>query len=364
MQPARALSSAHAPSFRVHGAAEAGFERADIYSAALSFVRGDLEIEGDLKAAIRWKLANPGSPAQRLRAAAITRLAALGLEHWFQTSARARTNITFHYDRCNDFYASFLDRRLVYSCAYFARPGVSLEAAQEAKLDLICRKLAVTRGEKFLDIGCGWGALVRHAADQYGAEAQGCTLSENQAEYARAGGLRVTVADYRAMESTFSKIASVGMFEHVGRKRLPAYFRTVHSLLAPDGLFLNHGIVRPGGSKDGPETVFLRRHVFPGSELAYLGDVIAAAESAGFEVLDVENLRPHYGLTCTHWIERLQHNRERGLRAVSAESWRTWLLYLAASAVSFEDGGTDVCQILLSKRGNPRRPFTREYIYR
>ncbi|HZU26440.1 MAG TPA: class I SAM-dependent methyltransferase [Bryobacteraceae bacterium] len=364
MQAARARADAGPQGFTLCGAAAGKFDRLDAWSAALAFVRGDLEIEGDLKAAIRHALTRPGTAFRRLRTVLATRVAPLRIEHWLQTRGRARANITFHYDRSNDFFASFLDRRMVYSCAYFARPGVTLEEAQEAKLDLICRKLALSPGERFLDVGCGWGALVLYAAHEFGASAEGCTLSENQAEYARAAGARVSLCDYRAMTGGFDKIASVGMFEHVGRRRLPGYFRAVSNLLTPGGLFLNHGIVRPGGTKDGPDTLFLRRYVFPGGELAELSSVIEAAESAGFEVLDVENLRPHYGLTCTHWIERLQRNRERGLRAVSPESWRIWLLYLAASAVSFEDGGTDVCQILMAKRGSPRRPMTREYMYR
>jgi len=375
MQPARgyvgtAAGPADAP-FRVKRASEAEFLEADIYSTALKFIRGDIDIDGDVRAAIRYKLAHPGTRFRQLRTSALGALASLGVEHWFQTRRRAAQNITFHYDRSNDFYAAFLDRKMVYSCAYFARPDMTLDEAQAAKLDHICRKLAVSAHDSFFDVGCGWGAMVMHAAREYGAQAAGCTVSPQQAGYGRAaiskagldGMARVDLCDYRDVQGQFAKIASVGMFEHVGRKRLPAYFQTIYAMLERDGLFLNHGIVNAAGTKEGPQTRFLREYVFPGSELARLGDVIDAAEMAGFEVLDIENLRPHYALTCEHWARRLQQNRERCLQFVTEENWRIWLLYLAGCSISFEDGGMNLCQILLAKRGSRKRPLTRAYMY-
>jgi cyclopropane-fatty-acyl-phospholipid synthase len=170
--------------------------------------------------------------------------------------------------------------------------------------------------------------------------------------------------DYRKLAGRFNKIASVGMFEHVGRKRLLEYFRKVSDLLDDNGLFLNHGIIRPEGFSDGPETLFLQRKVFPGGELATLATVIREAGRAGFEVLDVESLRPHYALTCRHWVERLQHNATECLKHVDRETYRTWLLYLAGSALSFEAGATDLYQILMAKRRVPKhRRLTRDYIY-
>ena len=214
---------------------------------------------------------------------------------------------------------------MVYSCAYFANPHLDIDSAQLAKLDHICRKLDIQPGDRFLDVGCGWGALVVHAAGRYGAIAQGCTLSPQQAEFARSAvaerGLEhralITQLDYRQLAGSFRKVASVGMFEHVGRHRLRTYFRRIFEMLDRDGLFLNHGIIRPEGVTDGPETLFLQRRVFPGGELASLSTVIRAAEQAGFEVIDVENLRPHYAITCRSWVERLQRNVDACLKAVS-----------------------------------------------
>jgi cyclopropane-fatty-acyl-phospholipid synthase len=227
-------------------------------------------------------------------------------------------------------------------------------------------------GDRFLDIGCGWGALPLLAAKRYGVDSTGCTLSDRQCEFAQdhvlqegwAESVRILKSDYRELKGNFTRIASVGMFEHVGRRRLPEYFKRVSDLLEPDGLFLNHGIIRPQKVKDGPETLFLRRHVFPGGELAHLSDVILAAEEAGFEVLDLESLRPHYALTCREWVSRLQLRRNLAMRLGGVEIYRTWLLYLAASSASFEAGHSDVYQCLMSKRGSGRsRHLTRVHIY-
>lgn len=342
---------------------------ADAYSAALSFIRADFDVRGDLVAAVRFFQARaPRGWRAHLHAAA-ARLAPRRIETWFQTPARAARNIRFHYDRSNEFYQQFLDRRMVYSCGYFRTPDTSLDEAQVAKLDLICRKLDLQTSDRFLDIGSGWGALLMHAAERYGVHATGCTLSRSQAEYTselarRTPGVTVAVRemDFRDLAGRFDKIASVGMFEHVGRHRLRTYFRKVYELLEPEGFFLNHGIVRPQFVTDGPQTLFVQRRVFPGGELAHLSDVIRAAELTGFEVLDVEDLRPHYALTCRAWVERLQRNAAACLDAVDLTTHRTWLLYLAGSAASFEDGLAGLSQVLLAKRSSPRRPLTREYI--
>lgn len=349
----------------------AWLQRASRYRAALAFIRGEFDIEGDLVAAVAFQL----SRRQNWRDAMWLALA-LGdprrMQSRVQSRHRAARNIQFHYDRSNEFYHQFLDQRMVYSCAWFQQASDALDQAQLAKLDLICRKLDLRPGEQFLDIGCGWGALPLEAAGGFGAISYGCTLSQQQARFAReriAGlGLQEQVQiheqDFRAVRGRFDKIASVGMFEHVGRRRLHGYFRQVYSLLAPDGLFLNHGIIRPQHVRDGAESVFLRRHVFPGGELAHLSDVVRIAEEAGFEVLDVENLRPHYALTCRAWVGRLLQHADACQRSVGARTYRTWLLYLAASAHAFEAGATEIHQILLAKRGAPRRlPLSREYMY-
>jgi cyclopropane-fatty-acyl-phospholipid synthase len=342
---------------------------AGTYALATAFVDGRVEIEGDLLAAIRWWRAHRHSSWTDRLFGAVNRWR---VESWFQTRRRAKRNVSFHYDRSNAFYRQFLDRQMVYSCAYFADPGWSLDRAQAAKLDHICRKLDLIPGDRFLDIGCGWGALVLHAAEHYGALAMGCTLSGEQLAFGRAaarerglhGAVVIDDLDYRAVPGRFDKIASVGMYEHVGRHRLPEYFRRIAALLEPGGLALNHGIARPAGARDDGSTRFVQERVFPGGELPHLADVIKAAGPAGLEVLDVENLRPHYALTCAAWVARLLARREACLAIVEAAVYRTWLLYIAAAAVGFESGQTDLYQVLLAKR-SPRavRRLTRDYIY-
>jgi cyclopropane-fatty-acyl-phospholipid synthase len=360
------------PQFIVRTADAGAWQRlleSSLYDVAKAFVDGTFEIEGDVLAAVRWWYGRP----QQAAAPAIPRmLRRLSLESWIQSRRRARRNIEFHYDRSNQFYAQFLDRRLVYSAAYFTDSSESLDHAQLAKLDYTLRKLDVQPGDEFLDIGCGWGALVLEAAQRFGATATGCTLSARQFEHAsrllREAGLaeraRIELLDYRRLHGSFDKIASIGMYEHVGRHRLGQYFATLHKLMAPGALLLNSGIARPESVGDDDGTAFLRRFVFPGGEIPYLSDVIRTAESAGLEVLDVESLRYHYGLTCAHWVRRLQARRDACLSFVDARTYRIWLLYLAASAISFERGESELYQILFGKRqdGAPHR-LTRNYMY-
>jgi cyclopropane-fatty-acyl-phospholipid synthase len=346
--------------------------RGNVYSAALAFLDGRIDIEGDLFAALAELMTRREVGLSRLFYIALARLWRLRPESWYQSRARARRNISFHYDHDPEFYRLFLDRQLVYSCAYFERPDLTLDQAQAAKLDHICRKLDLRAGERFLDIGCGFGALVAHAAGRYGAQATGCTLSLRQFETARRmlqergleGRASVQLADYRDLDGAFAKIASVGMVEHVGVRRLRGYFTKAHAMLEPDGLFLNHGIARPETVKVGADWVFLQRRVFPGGELPHLSEVAREAERAGFEVLDVENLRPHYARTCRAWVERLRENEAACTRLVGRACYRTWVLYLAVSALNFESGLTDVHQVLLAKRSSPRaRHWSRRYIY-
>ncbi len=344
-------------------------QEASTYRAAAAFVRGDFEIDGDFLAALRWWYGRSTSLAAS--SLLLHTVRHLHLESWVQSRTRARHNIEFHYDRPTRFYEQFLDRRLQYSCAYFTAPECPLDEAQVAKLDLICRKLDLQGGVTFLDVGCGWGGLAMHSAARYGATATGCTLSRRQFDYAAdktaSSGMqdRVTIlnVDYRTLDATFDRVASVGMYEHVGRKRLENYFERISHLLKDGGLLLNHGIARPETVSDDEMTTFLRRHVFPGGELPYYADVVRAAERAGFEVIDVENLRPHYALTCAEWVRRLVAHKRACLRFVDPATYRTWLLYLAGSAVSFERGDTELYQTLLAKRipGAPRR-LTRAHL--
>lgn len=287
-----------------------------------------------------------------------------------------RRAISFHYDVSDEFYRLWLDEQMVYSCAYFEHPGVTLEEAQRAKLEHICRKLRLKPGERLLDIGCGWGALVCWAARNYGVQAQGITLSENQYRHnlrlIRDEGLEglvtVELVDYRDLpgESEFDKIVSVGMFEHVGIKNLSLYFRTAHRLLKPGGLFLNHGITHdePGWHRT-MSTEFINRYVFPDGELDTASNVLRVIEQEGFEIHDVEGLRPHYALTLREWVRRLEASKTAALQQVNEATFRVWRLYMAACAIEFEGGGVGVHQILASKRdhGLWPVPLTRRDLY-
>jgi cyclopropane-fatty-acyl-phospholipid synthase len=344
---------------------------ASAYSVAAAFVKGEVEVYGDLLAAVRFQLARTESNWRRHAFDAICRWTPWRLtQRWASRAATAR-NIRFHYDRSNEFYRLFLDAQMVYSCAYFDAPEATLDQAQSAKLDHIYRKLRLQPGDRFLDIGCGWGALAIHAARQFGARASGCTLSRRQLEHAEerirreqlSGQVSILDLDYRDLRGEFDRISSVGMFEHVGRAQLEVYFRKVYTLLAPGGLFLNHGITRPSPVQSDAQSMFIARNVFPGGQIVCLEDVIHAAERSGFEVLDVENLRRHYARTCRVWVERLAAHREDCLRTVDEPTWRTWQVYLAGSAVAFEDGALGLHQILFSKRGAPDAPLTRDYMY-
>ena len=278
-----------------------------------------------------------------------------------------RAAISHHYDVSNAFYKLFLDERMVYSCGYFHADDESLEQAQAHKLDHICRKLRLRAGERYLDIGCGWGALVIWAAKHYGVHAHGITLSTEQLEEARARiaaeGLqdRITVElrDYRALEGegVYDKVSSVGMFEHVGLSNLPTYHATVHRVLKPNGLFLNHGITHEeDGWQPSVDTEFINRYVFPDGELDRVSSIQAGMEHARFEIQDVENLRQHYAKTLRHWVARLESNHDEAVHHVSEATYRVWRLYMAASALEFESGGTAIHQILASRRPD-RHPY-------
>jgi cyclopropane-fatty-acyl-phospholipid synthase len=288
-----------------------------------------------------------------------------------------RAAIAFHYDASNAFYALWLDPQMVYSCAVYDSSTDTLEQAQCNKLDLICRKLRLQDGERFLDVGCGWGALVCWAARHYGVQAHGITLSRNQLEFAQARIAReglsdrvsVELRDYRDLpgEGVYDKIASVGMFEHVGLAQLPAYNATVHRLLRPGGLFLNHGITRDEeGWKKSEETEFINRYVFPDAAIDIVGNIVRGMEQAGLEIHDVEGLRPHYARTLRDWVARLEAARAEALALVGEARYRVWRLYMAACALQFETGATGVHQILASRRGADSYPvpLTRRDLYR
>ena len=288
--------------------------------------------------------------------------------------------IQFHYDASNEFYALFLDPEMVYSCAYFRDWSNSLEQAQRDKLDLICRKLRLRAGETFLDIGSGWGALLCHAAQRYGVSAHGVTLSRAQYEYAQAKiarlGLqeRVTVSlsDYMTLEARYDKIASIGMYEHVGIANYPAYFKKIRSLLADRGVFLNHGITRRAKrniknfGKISPSRRVILKYIFPGAELDHIGHTVQVMESCGFEIHDVEALRRHYARTCRLWHDRLAARREEAVVLVGPQRYRMWVAYLAGVTVGFEYGPLHVFQTVATRQGEAVSPLppTREDLYR
>jgi cyclopropane-fatty-acyl-phospholipid synthase len=301
---------------------------------------------------------SPYDPAAKLR----------GTRH---SKERDRQAVTFHYDRSNDFYALWLDQHMIYSCAYFATPDDNLDTAQERKLDYICRKLRLRPGERLLDIGCGWGGLVIYAAQHYGVEAHGITLSQPQAELAQqriherglAEHCRVEVRDYRDVTEaqSYDKLVSIGMFEHVGEALLPTYFKQAWQLLRPGGVFLNHGIASsaPTSIQHGP--TFVSRYVFPDGELVSISNTLQAAEASGFEVRDVESLREHYALTLRHWVRRLEAHADEARNLTNDVTYRIWRLYMSASAYAFQVGRNNIYQALLAKpdRGNSRLPLTR-----
>jgi cyclopropane-fatty-acyl-phospholipid synthase len=290
-----------------------------------------------------------------------------------------RRNISHHYDVSNAFYRMFLDERMVYSCAYFKSAGDTLDAAQAQKLDHICRKLCLAPGEQFLDIGCGWGALVFWAAEHYGVEAHGITLSQNQHDHVQAeiaargltGRVRVELRDYLDLpdEARYDKVASVGMFEHVGVTRFPKYFGKIHRVLKPGGLVLNHGITHNwlgAASLGSGMGEFIEQYVFPGGELTHVSRVMEGMAAQGLEVVDAEALREHYAKTLWHWVERLEANAGAARREVGEERYRVWRIYMAGSAHGFDRGWLSLWQLLGGKPfpdGRLPHPLTRDYMY-
>ena len=287
-----------------------------------------------------------------------------------------RQSIAFHYDVSNEFYRLWLDEERVYSCAYFTNTDESLEQAQRNKLDHICRKLRLKTGERLLDIGCGWGALICWAAQHYGVYAHGITLSRQQYEYTQAKirdlGLEkqvtVELRDYRDLPSdaAYDKVSSIGMFEHVGLKNLPTYTAIVQRVLKRGGLFLNHGITdNENGKQKSVGTEFIKRYVFPDGELDSLSNVQRVMEQTNFEICDVEALRCHYALTLRHWVNRLEAQHEEALAYVSEATYRVWRLYMAGCALQFERGAIGVYQILAvnGREGCADLPLTRHDLY-
>lgn len=344
---------------------------------AEAYLGDDFDIEGDLAAAFPLAdyLLEHGDRTLTENLHLVSMLRRLPARRWMRlgrqpaslpgpvhSKDRDRLAICYHYDLPVEFFSLWLDRNMQYSSAYFTgNEAKNLDAAQERKLDYICRKLRLCRGERLLDIGCGWGGLLMYAAARYDVQAFGITLSVTQAEFARQrihdSGLndrcRVEVCDYRDLEvdQPFDKIVSVGMFEHVGEARLQEYFTRAWYLLRPGGVFLNSGITVSLAHRR-QESSFIDRYVFPDGELVPLSTTIEAAESSGFEVRDVESLRDHYALTLHHWVHRLESQAPEARRITNEATYRTWRLYMAASEHRFRSGQLNVYQVLLARPGD------------
>ena len=344
-----------------------------------AYLVGDLSVEGDIfavppfgRALLRQRLGLGRRARIALRLLRLPkddgdgaapaeedgRVPAAELHGELHSIERDRAAVTHHYDLSNAFYSLFLDPRMVYSCAVFRHPDEDLETAQLRKLDLICRKLRIREGDRVLDVGCGWGALILHAAREYGALATGITLSQRQAELARSrireagldGRCRVEVRDYRELQDeAFDRIASVGMFEHVGHERAAEYFATIHRLLRPGGSYLHHAITANPLGPPNPGPTLSNRFVFPDHELIPIGETVTYAEEEGFDIRDLEALREHYALTLRRWVAALERNRAAAITEVGEPTWRAWHLMFAGSAIDFEANRQEISQVLMVK---------------
>lgn len=359
-------------------------------NTARAIASGEIELSGNLEYAIAALYANLSQVSLRRSLRALTlalRLPSAGsqvvdgvrarLRGRAHSLDRDRAAIGFHYDQPIDFYRAFLDPELVYSCGYFERDGIDLAAAQIAKIDYVLRKAGVRPGDRILDIGCGWGALVIRAAEAFGATALGVTLSESQhaeanrriAERGLADRVTVELRDYRALDAApFDAVVSIGMAEHVGRERLADYFAATYRLVRPGGLFVNHAISdQSDGRRKRKADAFIAEYVFPDGELIPIGESLVAAERAGFEVRDVENLREHYHRTLRAWNDRLYAHRDAAMRAGGEPAYRIYRTYLAGSGVGFSKGKLGLHQSVLAKPtawGAVDIAMTRAHLYR
>ena len=356
------------------------------------YVEGRIDLDGnmrDIMAAASALL--PNSPTDGKHAHWFAAFFKRGISLARHTIDRDARQIEFHYDISDDFYSLWLDPRRVYSCAYYRHPDNTLAQAQEAKLEHICRKLRLREGERFLDIGAGWGGLLLWAAENYGVDATGITLSKNQHAYVNRlieerglqGRVRMLLQDYRTLDASqpWDKIASVGMFEHVGRARLDDYFAKVCSLLRPGGLAMNHGITA-GGTRNAELGAgmgeFIEKYIFPGGELVHVSQVMESVTHGGLESVDVENLRPHYARTLWAWSDALEAQLDEAHRVLpgdeGAKAIRAYRLYLAGCAMSFERGWISLHQVLcqtmptgasneLDYPADRQFPFRRDYMY-
>ena len=354
-------------------------------AAGRAFVGGLIDIEGDVESAVDalMRATSSLSPLRALRLMHLLRrlpegelpeLREVHLRGRLHSRGRDSAAIAFHYDLPVDFYRTFLGPHLMYSCAYFDDGVDAIDDAQDAKIDYVLRKVRLRPGERLLDIGCGWGSLIMRATSRFGARATGITLSKSQYEEARrrisedGNAAEIHLRDYRELgDAKFDKIVSIGMFEHVGRRKLREYFNAAFRALRPGGLFLNQGIATQDPAyRSGKATDFISRFIFPDGELVRVSEALAAAEVAGFEVRDVENLREHYVRTLRAWVAKLERNRAIAVAAADEHAFRTWRLYMAASAQGFRVGRLGLFQVLLGlpdAGGRVTIPPTRRDLY-
>jgi cyclopropane-fatty-acyl-phospholipid synthase len=335
-----------------------------------AYVKGKIDIEGKLSDII-----NIGYGLAKSTATSASKLARVR-RYFNHTKASDKQSIQYHYDVSNEFYQLWLDENMVYSCAYFENGNEDLATAQIKKIDHILKKIELRPGQRLLDIGCGWGALVIRAAQEFGANCVGVTLSQNQFDLATKrvkdanleDKIEIRLQDYRDLQGSFDRITSVGMFEHVGLKNLSSYFAKVRELLVEDGIAMNHGITSTDFNSG--ETAlgggeFIDRYVFPNGELPHLGFALEALQEGGLEAIDVESLRRHYARTLDIWAENFEANAGQARSLVDDEKFRIWRVYLAGCAYAFENDDVSIYQIVCRKAGKSAKniPWSRRYMY-